>query len=102
MHTPRPLSPLAIALAAAVLMAITMGSRSSFGLFVAPLNAATGLGLVTISSAVALNRLLRGLAQPFVGLVAERHGSARVILRISVGDMQLARTAGRPWVLPLI
>ena len=85
MHTPRPLSPLAIALAAAALMAITMGSRSSFGLFVAPLNAATGLGLVTISFAVAVNQLLWGLAQPFVGLVAERHGSARVIAAGGLG-----------------
>lgn len=85
MHTRRPLPPLAIALAAAALMAITMGSRSSFGLFVAPLNAATGLGLVTISFAVAVNQLLWGLAQPFVGLVAERHGSARVIAAGGLG-----------------
>ncbi len=85
MNTPRPLPTLAIALAAALLMAITMGSRSSFGLFVAPLNAATGLGLVTISFAVALNQLLWGLAQPFVGLVADRLGSARVIAAGGLG-----------------
>lgn len=87
MHTSRPLHGLSLALAAAALMAITMGSRSSFGLFVAPLNAATGLGLVTISFAVALNQLLWGVAQPFVGLIADRHGSARVI---AVGGLGLA------------
>ncbi|HRP23372.1 MAG TPA: MFS transporter [Thauera sp.] len=87
MHPSRPLHGLSIALAAAALMAITMGSRSSFGLFVAPLNAATGLGLVTISFAVALNQLLWGVAQPFVGLIADRHGSARVI---AVGGLGLA------------
>ena len=38
----------ALTAAAAVLMAITMGSRSAFGLFVSPLNTATGLGLATI------------------------------------------------------
>lgn len=96
MNTPRPRPTLAIALAAALLMAITMGSRSSFGLFVAPLNAATGLGLVTISFAVAVNQLLWGLAQPFVGLVADRHGSARVI---TAGGLGLAiGTALLPFV----
>jgi hypothetical protein len=38
-----------ITAAAAILLAITMGSRSSFGLFVSPLNSATGLGLAAIS-----------------------------------------------------
>jgi hypothetical protein len=61
----------ALTAAAAVLMAITMGSRSAFGLFVSPLNTATGLGLATISLAGALSQLGWGLAQPFVGAVAD-------------------------------
>ena len=69
----------ALTAAAAVLMAITMGSRSAFGLFVSPLNTATGLGLATISLAGALSQLGWGLAQPFVGAAADRYGAARVI-----------------------
>lgn len=88
--------PLAIAFAAATLMAITMGSRSSFGLFVSPLNTATGLGLATISFAAALNHLLWGVAQPFVGLAAERYGAARVIA--SGGLLLAAASALLPWV----
>ncbi|MFN3984639.1 MAG: MFS transporter [Rhodocyclaceae bacterium] len=88
--------PLAIAFAAATLMAITMGSRSSFGLFVSPLNTTTGLGLATISFAAALNHLLWGIAQPFIGLAAERYGAARVIA--SGGLLLAAASALLPWV----
>ncbi len=91
-HTPA----IAVALAAATLMALTMGSRSSFGLFVSPLNTATGLGLVTISFAAALNHLLWGLAQPVVGLIADRYGVVRVI---AVGALTFgAGTALLPFV----
>lgn len=82
---------LVLAGAAALLMAITMGSRSAFGLFMSPLNSATGLGLITISLAGAVNQLVWGAAQPFVGLLAERHGAARVIagggLLLALGTM---------------
>jgi MFS family permease len=69
----------ALTAAAAVLMAITTGSRSTFGLFVSPLNTATGLGLATISLAGAISQLGWGVVQPFVGAVADRYGAARVI-----------------------
>lgn len=87
MHSSRTTPALAVTLAAALLMAITMGSRSSFGLFVSPMNSATGLGLVTISFAVAINQLLWGFAQPLVGMAADRYGSARII---AVGCLALA------------
>lgn len=70
---------LPLAAAAALLLAITMGSRAAFGLFVSPLNTATGLGLITISLAGAMSQLAWGAAQPLVGALAERAGPARVI-----------------------
>jgi len=66
--------------AAVALLAITMGSRSVFGLFLSPLNSATGLGIATISFAVAVSHLTWGAAQPFCGMLAERYGAARVIV----------------------
>jgi predicted MFS family arabinose efflux permease len=69
----------AVTAAAVVLLAVTMGSRSVFGLFLSPLNSATGLGIAAISLAVALSQLTWGAAQPFCGLLAERYGPARVI-----------------------
>ena len=71
---------LALTAAAVVLLAVTMGSRSVFGLFLSPLNSATGLGIATISFAIAVSQLTSGAAQPFCGMLAERYGPARVIL----------------------
>jgi predicted MFS family arabinose efflux permease len=65
--------------AAVLLLAITMGSRTVFGLFISPLNSATGLGIATISFAVAVSQLTWGAAQPFAGMLVERYGAARVI-----------------------
>jgi predicted MFS family arabinose efflux permease len=72
-------SALALTAAAVALLAITMGSRSVFGLFLSPLNSATGLGIATLSFAVAVSQLTWGAAQPFCGMLAERYGPARVI-----------------------
>jgi len=68
-----------LTLAATALMALVMGSRSAFGLFVSPLNTATGLGLAGISLAAAIAQLGLGAGQPLVARLAERHGAARVI-----------------------
>jgi MFS family permease len=70
---------IALTVAAVALLAVTMGSRSVFGLFLSPLNSATGLGIATISFAVAVSQLAWGAAQPVSGLLAERYGPARVI-----------------------
>lgn len=72
-------SALVLALAAAALMALTMGSRSAFGLFLAPMNAQTAAGYAAISLAIAVAHLLSGLAQPFAGALAQRWGIARMI-----------------------
>jgi predicted MFS family arabinose efflux permease len=71
---------LAVIVAAVALLAVTMGTRSVFGLFLSPLNSATGLGVATISFAIAVSQLTWGVAQPFAGMLAERIGAARVIL----------------------
>lgn len=74
-----PAPPWLLIGAAASLLALTMGSRSSFGLLLSPLNTATGLGLATISFAVATSQLAWGFAQPLAGMLADRYGTARVI-----------------------
>ena len=65
-------------LAAAVLM-VTMGARQSMGLFVSPLNTATGLGIASISFSLAIGQFMWGAVQPFAGAVADRYGPGRVI-----------------------
>lgn len=64
--------------AAAVLM-VTMGARQSLGLFVSPLNTSTGLGIVTISFALAIGQFVWGAVQPIAGAMADRYGPGRVL-----------------------
>lgn len=69
-----------VLLAAAGTFALTMGSRQTMGLFLSPLNTATGLGLANISLAFAFGQLWWGLTQPFAGAMADKIGAGRVLL----------------------
>ncbi len=70
---------LVVTLAAAAILMVTMGARQSLGLFVSPLNTSTGLGIVTISLALAIGQFTWGAIQPIAGAVADRYGSGRVL-----------------------
>ncbi len=70
---------LVVTLAAAALLMVTMGVRQSFGLFVSPLNSSTGLGIATISLALAVGQFAWGAIQPIAGALADRHGPAPVL-----------------------
>jgi len=67
-------------LAAAGILMITMGGRQSFGLFIAPLDASTGLGIATISLALAVGQFTWGAIQPIAGAVADRYGPRAVLI----------------------
>lgn len=67
-------------LLAAGILAITMGTRQSLGLFVSPLNSATGLGIATISLAMAIGQFTWGAIQPVAGAVADHYGPRPVLL----------------------
>src|SRR6266542_991656 len=67
-------------LAAAAVLTVTMGARQSLGLFIFPLNNSTGLGLVTISFALAVGQFVWGAVQPLAGAAADRFGPARVLV----------------------
>ncbi|HML11506.1 MAG TPA: MFS transporter [Stellaceae bacterium] len=82
--------------AACSILLITMGARQTIGLFVAPLDTATGLGIVAISLAVAVGQFVWGLSQPIFGAVADRYGPGRVI--VFGGLMLAAGTAATPFV----
>src|ERR1043165_808637 len=85
-----------LAITAALILLITMGGRQTIGLFIAPLDQATGLGIVSISLAVAIGQLVWGFAQPVFGGFADRFGAGRVI---AVGGVMLAAgLAVRPFV----
>jgi MFS family permease len=62
------------------LMAILgFGPRSVFGFFLQPMSQELGWGRDVFSLAVAIQNLLWGAALPFVGAIADRYGSFRVL-----------------------
>ncbi len=65
--------------AAAILM-MTMGPRQVSGLFVSPLNTATGIGIVGISFALAVGQFVWGASQPLFGALADRYGAVPVLV----------------------
>ena len=69
-----------ITLAAAGILMVTMGARQSLGLFVGPLNTSTGLGIVTISFAMAIAQFTWGAVQPLAGAAADRWGPRPVLM----------------------
>ena len=68
-----------ISAAAAILM-ITMGMRQSLGLFIAPITDSTSVGYAAMSFALAVGQLMWGVSQPVFGALADRYGSARVLV----------------------
>ena len=85
-----------VLLAAAGTFAVTMGTRQTMGLFLSPLNTATGIGIGNISLAFAFGQLCWGLTQPFAGAMADRMGAGRVLL---VGALLVALgTFITPWM----
>ncbi|HWD22378.1 MAG TPA: MFS transporter [Burkholderiales bacterium] len=69
-----------VTLAAAGIVMMTMGARQTLGLFVSPLNSSTGLGIVTISLAMAVAQFTWGAVQPIAGALADRHGPRLVLI----------------------
>lgn len=68
-----------VTLAAALLMALGNGLRVASGLFVSPLNGATGMGLAMLSLVLACGQLAVGLVQPLMGSWADRRGAAHLV-----------------------
>jgi MFS family permease len=69
-----------LVLPAAAILAITMGARQSTGLFLSPLNTSTGLGLASLSFALAIGQFVWGASQPLFGALADRYGPGKIIV----------------------
>jgi MFS family permease len=74
-------------LSASAILMITMAARLTTGLFLSPINTSTGLGVASISLAMAVGQFMWGASQPIFGAVADKYGPARVIV---LGGVMLA------------
>ena len=68
-----------ILLGSALILALSLGTRHGFGLFLPPMSAQFGWGREVFAFAIAFQNLIWGLAQPITGALADRFGAARVV-----------------------
>jgi MFS family permease len=73
-------APMVVLVTGCVVAIINFGIRSTFGLFTMPISVANGWEREVYSLAIAFQNLLWGIATPVAGMLADRYGSARVII----------------------
>ena len=69
-----------VVVAGCAIAAITNGIRTSFGLFTLPATADLGLSREAWGMAMAIQNLVWGIVQPFAGAIADKRGTARVVV----------------------
>lgn len=73
-------TPAVILWCGALILAVSLGIRHTFGLFLQPMSLDNGWGREVFAFAIALQNLVWGLAQPFAGRLADRFGAGWAIL----------------------
>ena len=73
-----------ILLVGCIILTLSMGVRHTAGLFLQPMTADHGWSRETFSFAIAIQNLIWGLASPFAGALADRHGAGRTVLGAAV------------------
>jgi len=78
----RPLRrlPLVVLFCAATILALNMGLRQTFGLFLEPMTAELGIGRGSFALAIAVQNLLWGVLTPAFGILADRYGTGRCLV----------------------
>lgn len=69
------------------ILIISLGIRQSFGIFMMPISETFNTGREFFSLAIALQNLMFGAFQPFIGMAADRFGARRII---ALGGMAYA------------
>ncbi len=70
----------ALLILSGILISICMGLRQSLGLFMAPMTLELGISAATFGFSLALQNIVWGLSQPFVGALADRFGPRPVLV----------------------
>ena len=66
------------------IISICIGLRQSLGIFMTPMTRDFGLSAATFGFSIALQNIVWGLSQPFVGAVADRYGARPVLIATSL------------------
>ena len=93
-----------VIVAGCLIATIAFGVRATMGVFTAPYTEAHGWGRETYGLAMAIQNLVWGLGQPFVGMVADKFGARRVVMAgacVYAAGVVLMAYAGTPAMLHL-
>src|SRR5438128_11439030 len=63
-----------------VIISLCMGLRQSLGLFMRPMTLDLGISAATFGFSIALQNIIWGVSQPFVGALADRYGPRPVLV----------------------
>src|SRR4051812_4053935 len=80
-----------------LIISLCMGLRQSLGLFMRPMGADLGISAAAFGFSIALQNIVWGLAQPFAGALADKHGPRLVIVATALvfaGGLLLFMTPG--------
>ena len=83
MKTDRNSMALLIALSG-LIISLCMGLRQSLGLFMQPMGVELGISAAAFGFSIALQNIVWGASQPFVGAIADRYGARPVLIGTSV------------------
>lgn len=73
-------SPAMVLFCGGMILTVALGVRHNFGLYLQPMTADLGIGRETFAIAIAIQNLLYGVSQPITGLIADKFGTARVLI----------------------
>jgi predicted MFS family arabinose efflux permease len=71
---------LVLLIMSSIIISICMGLRQSMGLFMRPMTLELGISAATFAFAIALQNIVWGVSQPFVGALADRYGPRPVLI----------------------
>lgn len=89
---------------AALMLSLAMGMRQSFGLLQPHMIREIGITAADFSLAIAIQNMVWGMTQPFVGMLVDRHGARPVALAgvsIYATGLLFAVTATSAWAVTL-
>lgn len=96
--------PSTIIVFACLIALITFGTRAGFGLFLTPISETYGWGREIFAIAIGIQNLMWGVGQPVAGALADRYGTARVLIigaLIYIAGFYLMSVSATPAMLHL-
>jgi len=84
-----------IILVAATILSLSMGLRQCLGLFLPPIRVDLGVSASQFGLAMALQNIVWGFGQPFIGMLGDRFGARPVLIGRPVRRIQCRRRLAR-------